>query len=86
MITPIITVSLSAYNNEKYIEKTIQSILLQTFQDFEFIIVNDGSKDYTLKIIQKYACLDSRIVDVDRENKGIVESKNEILMMAKVHI
>jgi glycosyltransferase involved in cell wall biosynthesis len=80
---PSITVSLSAYNNEKFIEKTIQSVLSQTFRDFEFIIVNDGSKDDTLKIIEKYAKQDARIIVIDRENKGIIASKNEILALAK---
>lgn len=80
---PSITVSLSAYNNEKFIEKTIQSVLSQTFRDFEFIIVNDGSKDDTLKIIEKYAKQDARIIVIDRGNKGIIASKNEILALAK---
>jgi glycosyltransferase involved in cell wall biosynthesis len=81
--SPKITVSLSAYNNEKFIGKTIQSILSQTFTDFEFIIVNDGSRDGTLKILQAFAHQDPRIVLINRENKGIVKSKNEILSLTK---
>jgi len=83
MKAPKITVSLSAYNNEKFIRKTVQSILSQTFTDFEFIIINDGSKDGTLKILQDFAKSDSRITLIDRENKGIVHSKNEILSLAR---
>lgn len=83
MNAPKITVSLSAYNNEKFIKKTVQSILSQTFTDFEFIIINDGSKDNTLKILQDFAKADSRIILIDRENKGIVHSKNEILSLAR---
>lgn len=83
MYKPTITVSLSAYNNEKFIEKTIQSVLSQSFKDFEFIIIEDGSTDKTLKIIGKYAKLDSRIILIGRENRGIVKSKNEILALAK---
>lgn len=83
MSNPKITVSLSAYNNQKFIEKTIQSILRQSFTDFEFIIVNDGSKDNTLSIIEKYAKQDFRIRLINRENKGIGASKNEILTLAQ---
>jgi glycosyltransferase involved in cell wall biosynthesis len=59
--TPEISVVMPAYNAEKYIGPAIESILSQTFTNFELIIVNDASTDKTLSIIKKYARKDSRI-------------------------
>ncbi|MEL7661266.1 glycosyltransferase family 2 protein [Acetobacterium wieringae] len=69
---PKITIFTQAYNTEKYIEKCIKSVLNQTFADFEFILVDNGSTDKSKKIIQKYAELDSRIVYIrhDINKKG----------------
>lgn len=58
------------YNGEKYLADAIESILNQTYTNFEFIIINDGSTDNSLKIIEKYAKLDNRIKIINRENKG----------------
>src|SRR6185437_1636098 len=54
MTTPAISVLTSAYNAERYLAQAIDSILNQTFGDFEFIIVDDGSKDRTLQILRDY--------------------------------
>lgn len=51
---PKVSVIMGAYNTGKYIEECIESVLNQTFQDFEFIIINDCSTDYTLEVIKKY--------------------------------
>lgn len=73
---PKISVVMPAYNAEKYIGEAIESILNQTFKDFEFIIINDGSVDHTKEIIQKYN--DSRIVLLENDkNRGIVLSLNK---------
>jgi glycosyltransferase involved in cell wall biosynthesis len=55
---PKVSVVMSVYNSEPFIRDAIKSILGQTFQDFEFIIINDGSTDGSLQIIQSYG--DSR--------------------------
>ena len=65
---PKISVILITYNHEKYIAESVNSILLQTYSDFELIIVDDGSSDNTLKIIQEYD--DTRIRVIEQENSG----------------
>lgn len=79
----MISVVMSTYNDEKYIGKTIESILNQTFQDFEFIIINDGSTDNTLKIIHNYAAQDDRIVIIDKENEERCIARNTGIKVAK---
>jgi len=76
--TPKVSVLMPAYNAEKYIGEAIESILNQTFKDFEFIIINDGSTDNTAKIVRKYANHDKRIKFIDnKNNRGIVAVLNQ---------
>lgn len=86
-INPKISVILSAYNAEKYVEKAVQSILNQTFTDFEFIIYNDGSTDSTQEILQKIASEDNRIQLVHKSQNngfsGFINNVNEALKQAK---
>ena len=65
-----ITVVMSVKNGEKYLAESINSILEQTFKDFEFIIVDNHSSDNSLKIIREYAEIDSRITIVERKIQG----------------
>jgi len=51
---PLISVVIPVYNGERFLDESIQSILNQTFKDFEFIIINDASTDNSLEIIKKY--------------------------------
>jgi glycosyltransferase involved in cell wall biosynthesis len=74
---------MSVYNSEKYLEEAIESILAQTYTNFEFIIINDGSTDGSLNIIQEYMKNDKRIVLITRENKGLPYSLNEGIEKAK---
>lgn len=68
---------MSVYNGQNYLDDAIQSILTQTYKDFEFIIINDGSTDKSLEIIKKYQMFDERIILISRENKGLIASLNE---------
>ena len=77
-----VSVIIPAYNAEKFIENCIQSIQRQTFQDFEIIVVNDGSKDGTLSVLKKLAKEDARVVIVDQENKGVSAARNAALNQA----
>ena len=70
IITPV-------YNVEKYLEKNIESILEQTFKDYEFIIVNDGSTDTSGEIAEKYEKKDNRIKVINKENGGAPSARNE---------
>ena len=81
MNNPLISVILSIYNGEKYLKEAIESILSQSYNNFEFIIVNDGSTDRSLEIINTYN--DERIVLISRENRGLIESLNEGIKRAK---
>ncbi len=84
MQNPKVTVLMPAYNAEKYIGTAIESILNQTYKDFEFIIVNDSSTDNTLKIIEDYAKKDKRIKIIsNKENQKIARTLNTGLMEAK---
>jgi len=80
---PEISVVMSVYNGEKYLDEAIESILNQTYTNFEFIIINDGSKDRSLEIIEYYKNKDERIVIISRENKGLIVSLNEGIEKAK---
>lgn len=74
---------MSVYNAEKYLTESIESILTQTYTNFEFIIINDGSTDHSLEIIQNYMKKVERIVLITRENKGLPYSLNEGISKAK---
>jgi glycosyltransferase involved in cell wall biosynthesis len=79
---PVISVVMTVFNNEKYVSQAIDSILNQSFSDFEFIIINDGSTDRTTQILLQFQAKDARIKLVSRENRGIVASANEGMSMA----
>ncbi len=81
MKTPIITVIMPAYNHEAFISEAIESILSQTFKDFEFIIINDGSTDKTEEVIKKYT--DPRITYLYQENRGCSNTLNKALSLSK---
>lgn len=80
---PLVSVIMPVYNGELYLDEAIQSILTQTYKNFEFIIINDGSTDNSLDIIKKYMNKDTRIFLINRENKGLIYSLNEGIKKAK---
>ena len=82
-VTSIVSIVMSVYNGEQYLAIAIESILNQTFKDFEFIIINDGSTDNSLSIMQKYAQGDDRIILIDRKNLGLTKSLNEGIAIAR---
>lgn len=80
MATPHISVVMSVYNTEAYLKESIDSILNQTYNNFEFIIINDGSTDSSLEIIKSYN--DERIVILDQKNTGLAKALNNGIAMA----
>lgn len=80
---PTVSVLMPVYNAERYLAEAVESILAQTFKDFEFIIVDDGSTDASLKILETYAKRDERIRLKSRENIGYAKTLNEMLTQAK---
>ncbi len=78
---PLISVLMSVYNGEKYLRKSINSILNQTFTNFEFIIINDGSTDNTANILKSIQ--DPRIKVINQENKGLPISLNNGIKVSR---
>lgn len=79
----LISVIIPVYNVENYVEKCIQSVLNQTYQKIEIILVNDGSKDGSEEICLKYAKKDKRIVYVKQKNGGLSAARNKGIEVAK---
>lgn len=73
---PKISIIIPAYNVEKYISQCLDSLVNQTYKNIEIIVINDGSNDRTLSIIQNYAKEDKRICVINQNNQGLSESRN----------
>lgn len=80
---PAISVIMSVYNGARYLRAAVNSILAQSFADFEFLIVNDGSTDDSGAILRELAASDPRIRVIDRENRGLIASLNELVAAAR---
>jgi len=81
---PKVSVVMAVYNSEPFLSETIESILNQTFQDFEFIIINDCPTDNSPETVKRYAKKDARVVLVNNEyNKGPAYSRNAGIKKAK---
>lgn len=80
---PLITVIMATYNTERYVAKAIESVLQQTFFNFELLIVDDGSTDKSAEIIDEYAKKDKRITVVHQENCWIFPTYNRAVQMAR---
>lgn len=74
MSTPFFSVVIPLYNKENYIETTLKSVLNQTFKNFEIIVVNDGSTDNSLQVVETFS--DNRIHTIQQNNQGLSASRN----------
>lgn len=80
---PLVSIVVPVYNVEKYLVKCLDSLVNQTYKNTEIIIVNDGSTDGSLDIIQKYAQEDSRILIVNKVNGGLASARNAGVSVSK---
>lgn len=80
---PTISVLLPVYNGERHLARALQSVLDQSFTDFELLVLDDGSRDGAPAILKRFAAADGRIRLVSRENRGLVATLNELIGMAR---
>lgn len=80
---PVVSVIVPIYNGEHFIERCVESILRQRFDDFELILVNDGSLDKSGQICDKYAARDARIKVIHQQNKGAGAARNAGIRIAE---
>lgn len=71
-----LSIIIPVYNNENYLRPTLQSVLAQTYPDFEVLVVDDGSTDSSLAICQKFAQKDKRLRVIHKENGGVSSARN----------
>lgn len=83
MSSPLVTVAICCFNGERYLEKTLNSILAQDYPNFEVVIVDDGSVDGTVKIIERFAGENERIRAFFRSNHGLPASRNYSFAQAR---
>lgn len=79
---PTVSINLCCYNSEKYLEETLQSIISQTYKDWELVIINDGSTDTTEQIIQRHIIKGWPIVYHFQPNAGLGASRNKAITLS----
>lgn len=78
-----VTLIVPVYNSEKYIGKCLDSILAQSYENFEIMVINDGSKDSSQEIIKQYQSKHpDKIIAIEQENKGVARTRNEAICKA----
>lgn len=82
MEEPLVSIIMPTYNVEAYVGRAIDSVLNQTYQNWELIVVNDGSPDDSCKVVMEYVQKDRRIRLVDKENGGLSDARNYGLQYA----
>jgi len=85
-MTPAISVIMAVHNAEAYLAQAIESILNQSFRDFEFIIINDGSTDRSKSILEHFGSTDARIKTVDQDNLGLTKSLNSAIKLSRADL
>lgn len=83
MNDPLISVIIPIYNQERYLSATLESVMHQTYQNLEIILIDDGSTDGTTLICRKYADQDARIRVITQSNKGPAAARNQGILAAK---
>lgn len=83
MGNPLVSIIIPVYNVENYIGKCVESVLAQTFIDFELLLIDDGSSDKSGKIIDEFAMADIRVVACHQQNSGASSARNYGLSRAR---
>ena len=79
----LISTVIPVYNAEAYLKNCLDSIISQTYSDFEAIVINDGSTDNSLGICKQYTIRDKRIILINQNNSGVSRARNAGLSKAK---
>ncbi|MEL6775058.1 MAG: glycosyltransferase [Pseudomonadota bacterium] len=80
---PKLSVAIAAYNAERFLAEALDSVLAQTFSDFELLVHDDGSTDGTLSILERYAQRDARVIVTSGPNRGLAHSLNAMVARAR---
>lgn len=83
LTSPLVSVIVPIYNVENYLQKCIESVLSQSYQNLELILVNDGSPDNSESIIKHYASLDCRVIPINQSNGGVSSARNKGIKISK---
>ena len=83
MIKPLITIYITNHNYGRFISKSINSVLNQSFKKYELIIIDDGSTDNSIDIINKYCKKNKDIIFIKQNKRGLVASNNIAINLAK---
>ncbi len=78
-----VSIIVPVYNVEKYLKRSLDSIVNQTLKDIEIICINDGSTDNSLSVLEAYAKNDTRIIIINKENEGVASARNMGIEVAK---
>ncbi len=82
-VQPLVSVIIPAYNAEKFIERTLNSVLSQTYKNIEVLVVDDGSQDRTAEIVKSIAELDQRVTLLQQPNSGVATARNLAIQNSK---
>ena len=83
MYKPLVSIIIPVYNAETTLDRCIKSIIIQTYSNFELLLINDGSTDKSADICNYYSKSDSRIININRTNGGASAARNTGLLEAK---
>lgn len=83
---PVVSVLMPVYNSAKFVRAAVNSILSQTLSSLELIVIDDGSTDGSLRILKELASRDSRIRVHSRPNRGVIQTRNELLAHANAEL
>lgn len=81
--SPIVSVIIPVYNAELYISQCIESVLNQTYKNMEIIIINDGSTDQSMQVLNNFSAIDKRILIIHKQNEGVSKTRNIGISTAK---